>query len=202
MKKILSLVLPILAPIPTAWVAGTSLYNVLKFPVIVAIVAALVVELVGFGGVTTAQRMTEHNKHCKANEKAYRVPVWQAWAVIGIYLFAITALTVLVEFIAGAVKFAVLTFPLLGLSGFWLATLNSGIDRQERDKQQARDNKPARLVKATPKKQHKAQVKITDKQLQDFWLANPGAGNAETGRAFCVSGEAIRQRRAKLLQSV
>lgn len=122
--RILSTI-PLMAPVPTAWMIGVSTYQVMQFPIPVAIVSALTVEGLGFVSINTANEMREFNRHLNAVEAKQKMqaPVGQAYGVAGLYLATSALMTVVLHVAPGMAVYAPLAFILMTAAGGWLFAL-------------------------------------------------------------------------------
>ena len=107
--------IPLMAPVPTAWMIGVSTVSLMDFPLPVAVVTALTVEGIGFVSINTANEMREFNRHLNGAElkQKMQAPVWQAYAVAGLYLATATLMTVVLHIVPTLELFAPLPFILM-----------------------------------------------------------------------------------------
>lgn len=132
--KIMS-VIPLMAPVPTAWMIGVSTVTLMNFPLPVAVVTALTVEGIGFVSINTANEMREFNRHLNGVElkQKMQAPVWQAYGVAGLYLTTATLMTVVLHIVPTLTIFAPLPFILMTAAGGWLWALRrEQADREEK----------------------------------------------------------------------
>lgn len=124
--------IPLLAPVPTAWMIGVSTYTLMGFPVLVALASALTVEGLGFVSINTANEMREFNRHLNGAElkQKMQAPVWQAYGVAALYIVTATLMTVVLHIEPGMVQYAPLPFIVMTVSGAWLFALRK--DHMER----------------------------------------------------------------------
>jgi len=117
--------IPLMAPVPTAWMIGISTVNLMAFPLPVAVITALTVEGVGFVSINTANEMREFNRHLNGAElkQKMQAPTWQAYGVSGLYLTTATLMTVILHIVPDAVRFAPLPFIAMTAAGGWLWAL-------------------------------------------------------------------------------
>jgi len=218
--------LPLLAPVPTAWMVGTATYSILHFPIVVAVISALVIEGLGFVAVNTAIQMRDFNNRLSVKERQDKMqaPVWQAYGATALYTVVTLVMTVLLHVFPQLVTYAPIPFILMGVAGAWLYSLRSELTARivERDKgrekaKQARDDKKKDRVQAqgaTPvkgsklhlqgaSKPSKLQVQASKQPVQDeallaYWRDNPRASDGQAADQFGTSRQAIQQRRGKL----
>lgn len=126
--------IPLLAPIPTAWMVYAACVDVLNFPIGIAIPAALVVEGLGFVAINLANRMREFNRHLNAVEikQHMQAPLGQAYAIAGLYVIVVLAMTTLLHTFPTLASFAPLPFVFMSVAGAWLWSLYA--DQLEREK--------------------------------------------------------------------
>lgn len=117
--------IPLMAPVPTAWMIGLSTFTLMDFPMPVAIVSALTVEGIGFVSINTANEMREFNRHLNAIEIKQRMsaPTHQAYGVAGLYIATATLMTVVLHVVPTLTQFAPLPFILMTAAGGWLWAL-------------------------------------------------------------------------------
>jgi len=216
--------LPLLAPVPTAWMVGQATIDVLRFPFPVAVVSALVIEGLGFVAVNTAIQMRDFNYRLTVNEKAQKLsaPVGQAYAATVLYTVVALLMTVLTHIFPQLAVYAPMPFILMGVAGAWLYALRADLSikiqernqgreqaRQERvERQQAKAKLQAQAAKQANKlqpqvvqarKQADKQV-VQDEALLAYWRDNPQASDQQVADTFGKSRQAIQQRRDKLLR--
>jgi hypothetical protein len=132
-ERIMSCI-PLMAPVPTAWMIGIATYSLMAFPWPVAVVSALTVEGIGFVSINTANEMREFNRHLNGIELKQRMqaPAWQAYGVSALYLVTATLMTVALHIFPSLKIYAPLPFILMTAAGGWLYALRR--DHQERVK--------------------------------------------------------------------
>jgi hypothetical protein len=123
-ERIMSAI-PLMSPVPTAWMIGVSTFQLMSFPWPVALVSALTVEGLGFVSINTANEMREFNRHLNGAElkQKMQAPVWQAYGVAGLYLVTATLMTVALHINPKLVIYAPLPFILMTAAGGWLFAL-------------------------------------------------------------------------------
>lgn len=126
--------IPLLAPIPTAWMVYSACVNTLDFPTGIAIPAALVVEGLGFVAINLVNRMREFNRHLNAVEQKQNMssPVSQAYAIAGLYVIVVLAMTTVLHTFPTMAIFAPIPFVFMSVAGAWLWSLY--FDQLEREK--------------------------------------------------------------------
>lgn len=124
--------IPLMAPVPTAWMIGVSTFQLMNFPLPISVISALTVEGLGFVSINTANEMREFNRHLNAVEikQKMQAPVNQAYGVTGLYLVTATTMTVLLHIFPDLVIYAPLPFILMTAAGGWLFALRK--DHQDR----------------------------------------------------------------------
>ncbi len=133
--------LPLLAPVPTAWLVGVATNTVLHFPIPVAVVAALIIEGLGFVAVNTAIQMRDFNRRLKADEVKQKMhaPVGQAYAATILYMLVALSMTVLLHVFPTLVGWAPIPFILMTVAGAWLFALRSDFDEKVRERDHGRE---------------------------------------------------------------
>jgi hypothetical protein len=157
--------LPLLAPVPTAWMVGVATATVLHFPLPIAIVSSLIIEGLGFVAVNTAMQMRDFNQRLSATEKTQKmqVPVAQAYAATALYIVVALAMTVMLHVFPQMVVYAPVPFIIMGVAGAWMYALRADFAAkvQERDTGRAQ----AKQTRADKKQASKAVAGAsTDKQ--------------------------------------
>ena len=124
--------IPLMAPVPTAWMIGLSTHTIMDFPLPVAIISALTVEGIGFVSINTANEMREFNRHLNGAElkQKMQAPAWQAYGVSGLYVGTATLMTVVLHIVPSLADYAALPFILMAVAGGWLWALRR--DHQDR----------------------------------------------------------------------
>lgn len=122
--KILQII-PLFAPVPTAWMIGVSTVEKMHFPEPVAVITALTVEGLGFVSINTANEMREFNRHLNGVElkQKMQAPTWQAYGVAGLYLATATMMTVVLHISPALTTYAPLPFIVMTAAGGWLFAL-------------------------------------------------------------------------------
>jgi len=117
-------IVPVLAPIPTAFLVYDSTLHKLRWPQTICIAAGLVVELLGFSTINTAVLFWEHNR--QVTKEAQRAPLWLALVLVGLYLAVLTVLTVFLDTVPALAKGAALAFPVVSLAAItnWVLRLS------------------------------------------------------------------------------
>lgn len=143
--------LPLLAPVPTAWMAGSATYEVMLFPIPVAVISALVIEGLGFVAVNTAIQMRDFNRRLNGVELAQkmRAPVGQAYLATGLYVVVALVMTVLLHVFPQTVIYAPIPFVLMAVAGAWLYSLRADFSAKVAEKEQGREQ--ARQARADKK---------------------------------------------------
>jgi len=213
--------IPLLAPLPTAAKVYEHLGDLVPLPF--AFAGALAIELIGFRSMRLQTRMIAHNSSNKnQNERTqYKAPTSQVWAMIIFYLVIAISIVFLMDRVDGLGAWVIAVFPLFGLLGGWFDGLQRGQNQREDAREADRDER--QKVKAASKQERKASTqaqgkatskgkarrpastsqtskasKASDDALLKAWQVDPLISNAELGRMFEVSGEAIRQRKNRL----
>ena len=127
--------IPLLAPVPTAWMIGVATRTIMEFPLPVSLASAITVEGLGFVSINTANEMREFNRHLNAIEvkQKMQAPVWQAYGVAGLYIVTATLMTVVLHIAPGMAVYAPLPFIVMTVAGGWLYSLRKEhSDRKEK----------------------------------------------------------------------
>ncbi len=117
--------IPLMAPVPTAWMIGTATFTIMHFPLPVSVISSLTVEGLGFVSINTANEMREFNRHLNGAElkQKMQAPVWQAYGVAGLYLVTATLMTVVLHIVPTLELYAPLPFIVMTAAGGWLYAL-------------------------------------------------------------------------------
>lgn len=93
--NLISAVIPWLAPLPVAYMSYMHQVNVLEFPIIVAVMSALVIEFLGFSTVSTVIGFWAHNR--KYTDDKRKSPVWVAVGSFVMYLLIVLSTNVALD---------------------------------------------------------------------------------------------------------
>lgn len=117
--------IPLMAPVPTAWMIGRATYTIMHFPLPVAVISALTVEGLGFVSINTANEMREFNRHLNGAElkQKMQAPVGQAYGVAVLYLVTATLMTVVLHIAPNLEIYSPLPFIVMTAAGGWLFAL-------------------------------------------------------------------------------
>jgi len=126
-------IIPLLAPIPAAWVVLQAAVSSLRWPWPVAGIAALTVEGLGFISVNLAQRMYTFNHTLRMDEKKQKLtaPTWQAILVTIFYLAVTITMITMLDISSTLARFIPAIFPLLGITGAGLWAIHSEQEARE-----------------------------------------------------------------------
>jgi hypothetical protein len=219
--------IPLLAPAVTA----SRIYDKLSEIVdpAFAFAGALAIELIGFRAMRLQVRMKAHNDtNRNQNERSqFSAPMFPIWAIISIYLI-VTGVIVFITEGENEIALVIAVFPLLGLVGAWFDGLQRGQNKRENaraderekkkrerqakndERKQARQEAARQASKDQGKQDKQARTKASktskggkasDEDLLSSWELDAAITNADLGRKFGISGEAIRQRKSRLLLS-
>jgi hypothetical protein len=117
--------IPLMAPVPTAWMIGTATFTIMHFPLPVSVISALTVEGLGFVSINLANEMREFNRHLNGAElkQKMQAPTAQAYGVAGLYLVTATLMTVVLHIVPTLELYAPLPFIVMTAAGGWLYAL-------------------------------------------------------------------------------
>jgi len=161
--------IPLMAPVPTAWMIGVSTFTLMDYPLPVAVISALTVEGIGFVAINTANEMREFNRHLNIIElkQKMQAPTGQAYGVTGLYLATATLMTVVLHIVPTLTQYAPLPFILMTAAGGWLWALR----REQKDRlakwQQGRDSATLKRRSA------KSSGAVSDAQRKSATLSEP-----------------------------
>lgn len=114
---------PWLTPVPTAYLVGRATVAYLRWPVWVAVIAAVIIEALGLSAVNTALALREYNASRRKVDP--RAPFEVAAALAGVYLTVAVLLTVALDIAPALARYAPAVFPLLSLTGVTVLALRS-----------------------------------------------------------------------------
>jgi len=106
---------PWLAPLPTAYAVGRSVYHNLGWPVWVAVVAAAALELLALAALNTALSLRAYNARRRASDPT--APAAAAFGIVAGYLAVALLLTVVLDVFPSLARLAPAVFPGLSLAG-------------------------------------------------------------------------------------
>ena len=117
--------IPLLAPVPTAWMIYEATSTLMGYPEPVAAASALTVEGIGFVSINLANEMREFNRHLNGVElkQKMQAPTSQAYGVAGLYVATATLMTVALHIVPVLTVYAPLPFILMAVAGGWLWAL-------------------------------------------------------------------------------
>ncbi len=126
-----SQIIPLLAPVPTAYLVGNAVYRYLYWPIPVAVTAALAIEGLGLSSTHVALTLYSYNRSRRKTDEA--APFRLSLALIGGYFVTAVFLTVVLDLVPQAVHWAPVVFPLVSLIGVSVAGLRIDHRRRLRD---------------------------------------------------------------------
>ena len=203
MQKIMKIIfsfIPLLAPIPAAWVVYRAAVIYLEWPVPVAGVAALTVEGLGFVSVNLAQRMYTFNHTLRMDERAMKViaPTWQAAAVTVLYLIVTISMIALLDVFTELTHYIPAVFPLLGITGAALWAIYQEQEsreqllaeyRQKKEKERKQRKQEKQLADASTDKLQEQVAPARSKLARK--MSKQGGKLQEQGRKQPVQDEAL-----------
>ena len=159
-SRAVAIAAPWLAPMGTAWVVLASLagWQVWPMHVIPAVAVALAIECNGFTSIDLLLTLIRYNDTRRKSDPI--APTGWAWAVLGVYLASVLALTIMIEVIPQAGMWRAVVFPVMSLAAFAVPVLRSKHERTLREvaeaKEEARklrqERKEAKVAKKPPRK--------------------------------------------------
>lgn len=207
---------PWLTPVPTAYLVGRATITYLRWPLPIAIVAAVIIEALGLAAVNTALTLREYNASKRKTDPA--APFALAAALVGVYLTVAILLTVALDIATDLARFAPAVFPLLSLAGVTVLALRSdqrrrleavASDRAERQAERQAARQAARQERAAQTSSNASNNAVLD-GLQDrlqagrkakldarldallnAYLDNPHLTPTEAGRLLGVSRQTV-----------
>ena len=194
--RVVAAIAPWLAPMGTAWVVLASLagWQVWPMHVIPAVAVALAIECNGYTSIDLLLTLIRYNDTRRKSDPA--APTGWAWAVLGVYLASVLALTIMIEVLPSAGMWRAVVFPIMSLAAFAVPVLRSKHERTLRDvveaKEEAKRVRQERKV-ATKKPRQVRQVSATWRKLpeEDRKLI-AGMSTAEIITAYAVKERTAR----------
>jgi len=213
---IVAKIAPWVAPIPTAYLVGRATIRHLKWPFLIGLIAAVIVESLGLATTLTALELRDYNKSKRKSDPA--APFWLAAILVGTYFVVALGLTVALDIFPEQAIFAPGIFPLLSLCGVTILALRADHGRRlkaiKADKQRRRESRQKGrrgerertalgMSKTTPKDGKMdadldalQAARLTKKEerldaLLRFYLDNPEAGPSEAARGIGVVRQTI-----------
>ncbi|MCP4540625.1 MAG: hypothetical protein GY832_26100 [Chloroflexi bacterium] len=119
---------PLLAPVPTAYIAYDRTVEHLDWPPGIGFVAAVVIECLGLASTSLALALWDYRKSKRKSDPP--APLGLALVLVAVYFVAIIALTVALDIVSSLARFAPALFPALSLAG--VSVLAIRIDHRER----------------------------------------------------------------------
>jgi hypothetical protein len=213
---IVAKIAPWVAPIPTAYLVGRATIRHLRWPFLIGLIAAVIVESLGLATTLTALELREYNKSKRKSDPA--APFWLAAILVGVYFVVALGLTVALDIFPEQAIFAPGIFPLLSLCGVTVLALRADhgrrlktikADKRERKEAHQRRRREERQLTTsemskTTSKDGKMDAnldalqaaRLTKKEdrldaLLRFYLDNPEAGPSEAARGIGVVRQTI-----------
>jgi hypothetical protein len=131
--------IPWLAPVPTAYMIGAAAVRNMGLPVPVAVVAAVVIEALGFASVYLAVTFLEYNATRKSGYP--QAPLVLALLIVVIYFCAVVMLTIVLDQRPDLMHWAYILFILLSFSGASVRALQNDHRRRLAVIEQAREER-------------------------------------------------------------
>lgn len=181
--------IPLLAPVPTAWMIYDATTKLMHYPMPVAIASALTVEGLGFTSINLANEMREFNRHLNAVEIKQKMtaPVGQAYAVTGLYVGTATLMTVILHINPDLVVYAPLPFIVMAVAGGWIYALRKEhLERvAQRDAQRQQISLKRRSAKSSDAQRPSATLSDGQKVAQRRSATKPATLTAKIYRCEC-----------------
>lgn len=201
---------PLCAPIPTAWLLYMAAVNNLGWSNGVAFAGALVVEGLGFSAVSVALTLYQYNQSKRKTDPAG--PLWLALLAVSVYFVSALALTVFTKISPGLAAYAAAVFPVITLTGAltWALHVDHDLRLQAIDEQKRKgkrkgnrqadpgetSNRPSgngkingELSKLQAGKQAKLDARLD--ALLDIYRDDPKAGPTEAAREIGVTRQTV-----------
>ncbi len=121
-------IVPLLTPIPTAYVTWRAAIHAFELPGWVAFVMAAAVEGLGFSATDTAMMIWDYNETRRKSDP--EAPFSLAVGTVFFYIGVVLGLTILVEVLPGLRDWALVVFPLMTLDAAVVWGLHSGHQRR------------------------------------------------------------------------
>lgn len=189
----------ILAPVPTAYLIGKSVYNHLAWNIVIAWIAAIIIEAIGFGAVHIFTLFREYNNTKRKTDP--EAPVQYAvWLIIA-YLSSALLLTLVLDVFPKVSIYAPAIFPFMSIVGMAITALHSDhnhrLARIDEEKQERKEKRNAPLQSIDKPKESAIPLDTKGKILA-FYRDNPYGKKSDAARVAQVS----RQRVGQLLESM
>src|SRR5512139_1682704 len=121
--EIVANVAPWLAPLPTAWLIYERTMAHLGWPVSIAAIAGLTLELLGVGILATWLELYNYNQGKRKSDSP--APTWMAGILVALYFATAEALTFALDVWPVAAVVAPALFPVLSVAAFALLALRA-----------------------------------------------------------------------------
>lgn len=185
---------PWLAPLPSAYFVARSAMEHLRLPLLVAIVAAAIIETLGLSTVHTALWCYDWNSQKRKTDPA--APVGLAILLGGVYLVATLGLVVLLEVWPWLSTYAPALFPALAVVGAVNLALISQQERREAGVQaQKAEAREKRRERRLSRKVSKTTVQQESRTVQEDV-------QRDTGKSPAPVQEELSQRPADVQEAV
>lgn len=194
---------PWLTPLIPAYFVAVAIQTYLKAPLLMAVIAGLVLEVVGIAGIANATRTYLWNCNKRKTDEA--APLGLSIAAVSVYFFTALLLTVVLELFENLAPIAPGMFIILSVSSGLILVLSAMQRRREQlvkiekaERKQKRTSKAAKMSGQMSEKWPGIGRSTKDKAiviLQD----RPGISGAELGRLLGKADRTGRRLREELL---
>lgn len=184
---------PWLSPAPVAFLTARACALRLGWPLVVAIIGGLVIEVLGLSAIATALTLRSYN--AERGDKDPAAPVGLALGLVGLYFLAANALTVLADVVPGTVRYLPALFPTLSIAGMGVLGLRSDHRRRTAANTKRQEAEEAEKERKRQERRDARQVHKMDAQHSAQGVAADGRAGAQ-GIAQIGAFDAINRTRA------
>lgn len=179
---LITMVGPWLTPLVPAYFVAVSIREFLQAPVYVAVVAGIVLEVVGLAGIATATRAYIWNKTKRKSDE--ESPLFLALVAVSVYFITALALTVIIEFNTDLTKIAPGMFVVLSISSGLILVLASmqRFREQQITEQKAEQREKRKRNKQVPVKSSDLVPAMMSNEAALILQSQPDISGSELGR--------------------
>lgn len=210
---------PLLAPIPSAFFIGRSVYYHLLYNwhldlpglvnLIVAVIAGLAIEMLAISSVYLATSLKRWNEygHVRKEKNAWeKAPFTLSLVVAGIYVAVAIYLLVVLESVPQLAPYSAVAFPVLAMVG----AMNWALFQQHQDRLDRYGLKWSFKAVPVPETAEKAEVPAdsglerlseatfepdaTDQAIMDAWASDPALSYTQVGQAVGIAKSTVGAR--------
>lgn len=185
---------PWFAPLPTAYLVAASVVRNLHWPGPIGWITGAIVESLGLSTSSTALELYQYNRSKRKDDP--QAPFVLASVLVGVYFLSAILLTVLLDTMPEAIKYAPVIFPVLSLTGVMNLALRSDHAARQARIAEAKEERKA-LRKVLHEKESNTQVAkvhlTTEESILAFYRKSPLGKQSDCAAHANVSRQRVGQ---------